>query len=150
MKKTGCLLAFLLISACEHPLQTPIPNAPVYIVLNLDYGDSDLVPALATKTFTQKKLDLDRLGFGGVLVINGYTSSGTLNLFAYDLACPHEVSPNVRVIPDTEGKARCPQCQSVYITLWGTGLPEKNSVSKHPLRSYRVRALGRNTFEVLN
>ncbi|MDR2682902.1 MAG: hypothetical protein LBB64_03415, partial [Dysgonamonadaceae bacterium] len=71
-------------------------------------------------------------------------------LFAYDLACPHEIDRNVRVIPDAEGTAHCPKCGSVFVTMWGTGLPEKNSVATQPLRSYVVQSTGRNRFVVLN
>ncbi|GHV55907.1 hypothetical protein FACS1894182_01310 [Bacteroidia bacterium] len=150
MKKTICFIGFLLVTACDKPLISPVPSAPVSIELNLDFADSDLVPALATKSFTQPRLATDRLGFGGVLVVQGYGSNGAMSLYAYDLACPHEVDKNVRIIPDDEGKARCPKCGSVYVTMWGTGLPEKNSLSKYPLRSYVVKQAGGNKWMVLN
>ncbi|GHT39608.1 hypothetical protein FACS189437_03460 [Bacteroidia bacterium] len=141
----------IFFQSCEKELISPIPTAPVEITLNLDFADSDLVPALAAKSITQPRVATDRLGFGGILVVNGSGSNGAISLFAYDLACPHEVDRNIRVIPDNSGKAKCPECGSVYVTMWGTGLPEKNSVSKYPLRSYVVRPTsGSNKFTVLN
>jgi hypothetical protein len=150
MKKGICIIGFLAMCACDEPPTSPIPSGSVNIELNLNFADSDLVPALATKSFTQPRLTTDRLGFGGVLVVNGYSSNGSLNLYAYDLACPHEVNRNVRVIPGDDGTAHCEKCGSVFLTMWGTGLPEKNSPTKHPLRSYTVRPLGGNQFVVAN
>jgi len=138
-----------LLLSCDSPIYSPVPSALVNFELNLNYADSDLVPALAAKSFTKPRLSTDRLGFGGVLVVNGY-GSGLLNLFAYDLACPYEVDRNVTVIPDNMGKARCPKCGSVYITMWGTGVPEKGSVSKYPLRSFAVRRSSESVFLVVN
>ena len=139
---------FLL--ACDLPLISPVPSVPVSLEIKLDYYDSDLIPALAAKSFTQPRLAVDRLGFGGVLVVHGYSSNGAPDYFAYDLACPHEVDRNVIVVPDNEGKARCPKCGSVYVTMWGMGIPETQSVSKYPLRPYRVRAKDGNTLLVVN
>ncbi|MDR1527751.1 MAG: hypothetical protein LBS46_08830 [Dysgonamonadaceae bacterium] len=150
MKKTLCFIGLLVVAACSDPVISTIPSAPVYFELNLDYADSDLMPALAAKSFTQGRTTTDKLGFGGVLVVHGYSSNEAIHLFAYDLACPNEIDRNVKVVPDTEGKARCPKCGSVYITMWGTGIPEKNSVSHYPLRSYVVKSTGRNTFVVVN
>jgi hypothetical protein len=151
MKKAICCIGLWVLCACDHPVFSPIPSgAPVNLELNLDFADSDLVPALAAKSFTQQRLATDRLGFGGVLVVHGYSSNGALNLYAYDLACPHEVDRNVKIIPDSEGKAHCPKCGSVYVTMWGTGFPETTSLSKYPLRSYAVKSAGGNTFVVVN
>ena len=144
------LVIICLFLACDHPLISPVPSAPVYLEIHLDYTDSDLIPALAAKSFTKPRLATERLGFGGVLVVNGYGSNGASCLFAYDLACPNEVNKNVIIIPDDEGKARCPRCGSVYITMWGMGIPETPSVSKYPLRSYRVNSLEYNKFVVVN
>jgi hypothetical protein len=139
-----------LLSACEQPVTSPVPSAPVNLEINLNYADSDLVPALAAKSFTKPRLATDRLGFGGVLVVHGYNTNDASEFFAYDLACPHEIDKNVIVIPDDAGKARCPKCGSVYITMWGMGTPETQSVSKSPLRSYLVRPKEGNKLVVLN
>ena len=139
-----------LLFACDHPIISPVPSALVSLKIDLNNYDSDLIPALAAKSFTKPRLATDRLGFGGVLVVHGYNSNGVLDYLAYDLACPHEVDRSVRIVPDDEGKARCPKCGSVYITMWGMGTPEAASVSKYPLRSYQVRSMGNNVFMVVN
>jgi hypothetical protein len=143
------LLFILLLSSCEEELTSPIPNAPVNITLDLDFADSDLVPALAIKSITKPRVATDRIGFGGILIINGYSSNGATTLFAYDLACPVEVDRNILVVPDNIGKARCSQCGAVYNTAYGSGIPE--SGSKYPLRSYFVRkTTGGNRYIIVN
>jgi hypothetical protein len=152
MKKTLCLIALLALWACSEPLTSSIPSNPVNLELNLDFSDSDLVPSLAAKSFpyNQPRLATDRLGFGGILVVNGYSPNGAIHLYAYDLACPHEVNPNIHVVPAPDGTAHCEKCGSVFVTMWGDGLPEKGSLATRPLRAYTVRPAGGNRFVVGN
>jgi hypothetical protein len=149
--KTKMFLFFFVVfffSACEKELYSPIPNTSVYLTIDLSLQDAGLIPALATKTFTQPRTGTDRIGFGGVLVINGYSANGATTLYAYDLACPVEADRNVKVVPDNIGKAKCPECGAVYNTAYGTGAPE--SVSKYPLKSYAVRKIGEKKYEIVN
>lgn len=63
-------------------------------------------------------------GFGGVLLIGGmnaFTAETDVPL-AYDLACPVECDPNIRVVVDPSSKyeAICPKCGSHYdVTMAG-------------------------------
>ena len=65
-------------------------------------------------------------GFGGVLLIGGldpFTSEPNVPL-AYDLACPVERQPSVRVYIDAENlDAVCPECKSHYNVVTGGGSP---------------------------
>lgn len=65
-------------------------------------------------------------GFGGVLLIGGmdpYTTDTNTPL-AYDLACPLEREPNVRVAIDSNTfEAVCPKCGSHYDVTMGGGAP---------------------------
>jgi len=136
----GILFLFLLFSCNDMP-RSSIPNSPVDVTLDLDMQDIDLVPLLATKSITKPRTALERIGFGGILVINGDIGpDGLPLLFAYDLACPVEVDKDVIVIPDNAGKARCPRCGAVFNLISGSGNPE--SGSKYPLKSYQVFPLG--------
>jgi hypothetical protein len=147
--KTFFLFLILLFAfACEEELYSPVPNMRVNLTIDLSLQDADLIPALATKTFTKQRLEMDRIGFGGILVINGYSAGGETNLFAYDLACPVEANSSVRVIPDDVGKAKCPECEAVYSIAYGMGTPE--SKSKYPLKSYTVKKTGEKKYNVLN
>jgi len=136
MKHILFLLLFTAIAfSCEKSYYTSIPDLPAYLELNLE-DLTDLNPSLAYKTFTKPRLAIDKLGFGGILVINGLGESG-LNLYAYDLACPVEVQSNVRVVPDKSAvTATCPKCGAVFTIATGTGAPQ--SGTKYYLKSYRV------------
>jgi hypothetical protein len=144
MKKSLWTLFFFtfLIPACEEEIYSSIPIFPVEISLDLYNQDSDLRPPLATKSFPQPQGLARRVGFGGVVVINGYGEDLSINLYAYDLACPNEpsINKNIRIIPNTVGQAVCPKCGEVYDLAFGRGIPEKGG--KYPLRSYLVRKTG--------
>jgi hypothetical protein len=147
--KIMLFFSFLIIFlSCKEEIHSPIPYRQVNITLDLNFVDMDLVPVLATKSITQPRVAADFIGFGGILVINGYTTNGEINLFAYDLACTVEADPDVKVIPDYAGKARCPRCGAVYVTAYGTGNPE--TVAKYPLRSYSVSPIGGNKYRIVN
>jgi argininosuccinate lyase len=134
--------------ACDDRLYTPIPHTQVNLTVDLNLQDADLIPSLATKTFTVPRSGMDRIGFGGVLVIHGFSVGGETDLFAYDLACPVEANPNTRVVPDDAGRAKCPKCEATYAIAYGTGMPE--SKSKYPLKSYTVRKAGDGKYIILN
>lgn len=65
-------------------------------------------------------------GYGGVLLIGGmdpYTGDTNVPL-AYDLACPVECNPDVRVYVDTSTyEAVCPVCGSHYDVCMAAGAP---------------------------
>lgn len=68
-------------------------------------------------------------GFGGIMLVcdpNG-------EFLAYDLACPVEKNPDVRVQVDSDnpiaGLAKCPKCGSVY-NLFGKGGPVEGEALK--------------------
>ena len=140
MKKNLFILFFLffIIQACEEELYSPIPNFSVDITLDLYFNDKDLIPPLATKSFIQPQGLAREVGFGGVVVINGFGNDIAKNLYAYDLACPNEptISKNIRIIPNDVGMAVCPQCKAVYDLSFGKGLPQTGE--RYPLKSYRV------------
>ena len=151
MRRIAILLLFTVIAfSCDKEYYTTIPNFPVSIELRLANLDFDLNTNLAYKIFTQPRYETDRLGFGGVLVINGI-GTNTINLFAYDLSCPVEAQRSVRVEPDnlssstssaipTAVTATCPKCGAVFNIANGSGRPVEGT--KHSLRSYRVSGSG--------
>ena len=148
MKRLFLFLLFSCIAfSCEKEYYTSIPYAPVNIDLRLETSDYELIANLGFKTFTQARFALEKLGFGGVLVINGMGEK-PVNLFAYDLACPVEVHRDTRVVPDKTGvTATCPKCGAVFTIATGTGAPQ--SGTKYYLKSYRVIGNG-SQFTVTN
>ncbi|MDR1739024.1 MAG: hypothetical protein LBR66_09470 [Candidatus Symbiothrix sp.] len=138
--KTKLMLASLLCCAylsCDERYESPIPDAPVNLSLDLRYEDSHLVALLAYKTFTQGRLANETTGFGGVLVVNGAGANGLINLYAYDLACPVETDRTIRIVPNETGTAVCPKCGAKYDIAYGTGVAQ--SGGKYPLKAYPVR-----------
>ena len=83
-------------------------------------------------------------GFGGVLLISGmnpYTTT-TDQPLAYDLACPVERNPNIRVyVNDDTYVAVCPECASTYDVTMGAGAPLSGPAAtgkyKYGLKNYR-------------
>lgn len=78
-------------------------------------------------------------GYGGVLLIwgqNAYT--GDVSPLAYDLSCPVERSPEVRVNVDHDTyEAVCPVCFSHYNIIEGNGAPlEGPALSMHYAMSH--------------
>lgn len=63
-------------------------------------------------------------GYGGVLLIGGQGFSGEIAPLAYDLSCPVERQPYVRVFIDIDTLfAVCPECGSVYDVVEAHGAP---------------------------
>lgn len=134
------MLAALLpaFGACNRLDDNRIPSLPVYINLSgagmwNSYGVSGVgisrrfindggVVSPAGFHFTSNT----HLGFGGVLLIGGvdpFTSESNVPL-AYDLACPVECKPSVRVNVDVNSlEAVCPVCGSHFNVVTGGGSP---------------------------
>ncbi len=85
-------------------------------------------------------------GFGGVLLISGIDPlSGDPVPLAYDLACPVERRPDVRVDIESElYEAVCPACGSHYDVTMAGGAPLSGPAAegkyKYALRRYKVLA----------
>ena len=59
-------------------------------------------------------------GYGGVLQACGYNNE----LFAFDLSCPFEHNPNIRIeISKIDLNAYCRECGSTYDVFYGSGAP---------------------------
>jgi len=153
MKRILSLLLFICIAlSCNKEYYTSIPDYPVNLELSLNGLDYNLNANLAYKVFPfdQPRLAKDRLGFGGILVINGFSADGNpVNLYAYDLGCPVEAQRTVQVVPDKSGgTATCPKCGAVFTIATGTGAPQ--SGTKYYLKSYRIVNNGNGIYTVIN
>jgi len=142
------LLVFIAFS-CKDEIYSTIPNAPVSYKLNLNFLDNQLKAGVgAYLVITQPRLETDRLGYGGLLIVNGIGEDPTVNLYAYDLACPNEASRSALIVPEntsltgipTAITAKCSKCGAVYNIIDGYGTPQ--SGSKYYLRAYRVLPTG--------
>ena len=98
-----------------------------------------------------------RTGFGGVLLVSGlnpYTLEAGVPL-AYDLSCPVECKPDVRVVMVTDGplpEAVCPVCGSNYDVVELGGSPTSGPAlsKKYGLRRYECRTSGYGGYLINN
>ncbi len=121
MKKNAIILFLILfaVTACEDEEARPtVPFSPVSFRIDVNGRDYKLKTPLYYLLFTEKDrtLPTDRFGYGGLLVVSDAMASA---IYAYDLSCPHEDSKVVQVVPANDGKAVCPSCGSVFVTMFG-------------------------------
>lgn len=116
-------------------------DAIVYFEVDARSGRSDykLSTPNVYATFEKPRLAKDRgVGYGGLLIFSStelIEGTSFYYLYAYDLACPHEREPNVKVVPNSNNRAECPKCGSVYSLSGGTVISGK---SQSPLVRYQA------------
>lgn len=96
-------------------------------------------------------------GYGGVLLISGvnpYTTEAGVPM-AYDLSCPVECKPEIRVEMQSDGilpVAVCPVCGSHYDVTERGGSPTEGPALKdhYGLRRYEVRASSYGGYLITN
>lgn len=96
-------------------------------------------------------------GFGGVLLIEGMDPYNTLGVYplAYDLACPVERNPDIRVYIDNENYvAVCPECNSTFDVTMAGGIAISGEAArvkpKYGLRAYEVIPSGSGGYFITN
>lgn len=96
-------------------------------------------------------------GFGGVLLVGGIDpfSATTEVPLAYDLACPVERDPSIRVEMDNSTYvAVCPECKSTYDVTMGAGAPLSGIAAtgkyKYGLKKYSCMPSGKGGYVILN
>ncbi|HJV78250.1 MAG TPA: hypothetical protein VJ602_07685 [Paludibacter sp.] len=131
-------LLALSVASCNDNVVSSIPDYPVNLELNL----TSTYPTFRNShnqslTFLKGITITDRIGYGGILV---YTSfDGTY--YAFDMACPYEAKPTVRVYPNNLGQAVCEKCGSVFNLGYGLGDPQSGP-AKEILKRYRATLSG--------
>lgn len=146
-------VVLMMFASCgKEELKYTLPRMAVNYQINITLQDKELNGGGGVKSFTQPRLSTDRLGFGGLFVVNSGLFSGDIPiLYAFDLACPHEASSSVKVTPDAGGvTAKCNTCKSVYEILNGSGLCISGPSEKR-LQRYNVAIMNANGgFRVVN
>ncbi|MDR1543197.1 MAG: hypothetical protein LBS50_02055 [Prevotellaceae bacterium] len=132
MKNSIIIISLVLLAACTNK-RSPIPDMPV----NLDFNIISTAPQLTSLggfcEFTEPKKAADLLGYGGIVVFHAFDDV----YCAFDMSCPVEAEPNIRVYSDNTGTARCGKCGAEFFLGDGNAFPIKEN-SKFPLRKYRV------------
>lgn len=160
------LVVLVAFQSCNSIDDDRIPNMPVNIALAdpgvwNTYGVSgfgshrDFILSKEPAGFPWKSNSAT--GFGGVLLIEGVDpySAVTAAPLAFDLSCPVERSPNVRVHVENETyMAVCPQCNSVYNVTTAGGSPISGEAAegkyKYRLRMYKVIPSGTGGYYITN
>ena len=130
-KKTFIIFAIILLTCCG-PNRTPIPDMPVRLEFNL-VSVSELNAFGGFAEFTVPRYASEYLGYGGVLVF--HTIDG--NFCAFDMSCPYEAKPDVRVHCDNSGIARCDSCKSAFYVGDGNAFLIDGG-ARFPLKRYAV------------
>ena len=133
MKKKLAILPilFALMAGCTGYVSS-IPDREVYF--KRDINTENLTPFGAYMYVTEPVYAVDKIGFGGLLIYHAQDNV----FYAVDLACPKEMTYNVRISPpDDLGMCKCQTCGEVYDMTFGQGSPTKG-IAKEPLRHYTV------------
>ena len=128
----GWLLCCGLLVSCKQSQKTSIPSYPVHLVLNItaEYPHFILGSGFQTLTFTELKVETDRIGYAGIVVSTGMDG----NYHAHDMGCPRCLNRKEPV--EIVGMyAECPICHEQYDLSYGYALPTKG-ISREPLRKY--------------
>ncbi|MDO4707774.1 MAG: hypothetical protein Q4A61_05060 [Porphyromonadaceae bacterium] len=129
---SALLLCTLVLSGCDES-HAPLPNlAPVSASISLHIHRELLTPGGMVR-LTQPIRLTDALGYGGLLVVRSLTEEA---FYAYDLACPNELS-GVKQVEIVDERAVCPACHSVFDVLLSYGAPVAGP-AKRPLRPYQT------------
>lgn len=139
--KTACAIAvgiLLTLGSCDEVNDDRIPRMPV----NIEFTHLGMWETYGVTGFGSSRRFIiasgmvepagfpyntqSRTGFGGVLLIMGQSiATGNVEPLAYDLSCPVERLPDVRVYVDATGNfdAVCPKCGSHYNVVEAGGSP---------------------------
>ena len=155
MKRIALIIAMLAsLTACNKVDNRVVPNFTVRINLGTyalwtTYGVNGVGEYVIFNR--EKRLPSNfpytadtYTGYGGVLIIKGLdVATSTYEPLAYDLSCPVENRADVTLSIDPDNfEAFCPQCNSRYNVLTGSGGPVKGTAlsKKVGLRTYKVYA----------
>lgn len=143
---------FLIAIGCSSDINDDrIPYARVYVPFTTvgDWNVYGVSGALSSRSFIMSQKQpagyawpqIGASGYGGVLL----TCSVFGEYWAFDLSCPVERDPQVRVaVRSSDHMAECPKCHSVYDVFGINGVGRGVAVSgvaatsKYALRPYNV------------
>lgn len=123
-----------LLGACRQAEEPAVPIAPVHLQVNLNAAEyHPLASPAGMVAVSTPATSADRLGYGGLLIVRSLTEA---EFYAYDLSCPYEAQPSVRLAPH-DLEVKCSTCGSRFDVLYGSGSPISRPATT-PLRRYRT------------
>lgn len=157
----GILLATTALTGCETIDDNRIPSVPVNLPFQSVgmWNTFGIGGAMDSRVFINTYRDCVPVnfpytasmytGYGGILLVGDVYG----NPLAYDLSCPVECSPNVRITVDYEhNDAYCPVCGSSYDIFAGNGYPTGGRAAEMGwgLTRYRVVQTPSSYMTVIN
>ena len=163
-------IILLSFSSCQSVDDERIPN----MLVNISIADAGLWNTYGVSGFGSNRTFIYKTsgtsvptgfpyklgngtGFGGVLLIEGMDpfSSVTAAPLAYDLSCPVERKPDIRVNIDNDTYvAICPECGSSYDVTMQKGAPISGVAAtgkyKYALKSYKCIPSGNGGYFITN
>lgn len=153
--------AALMTGGCDSVDDKRLPYAEVHLTFHTVgdwniYGVQGDAASHRSYIFTPKMRvpsdfpysTLDRTGYGGLLLVADVLG----DLLAYDLACPYEALPDVRIsVPEGETFARCPKCGSTYDIYINHGNPLSGPAQErgYALQRYSIVSGGATEYKVV-
>lgn len=154
------LAVFLAVVSCNRIDDKRIPGVNVNVVFSTEgmwakYGVSGAMEWRRFIRSTSNPVPQDfpytvnsYTGYGGILLVGDYYG----NALAYDLSCPFEAKPDIRVNIDPEAHdAVCPVCGSTYDVFGGQGRPTSGPSAErgYGLTRYNVVSGGTLYYRVI-
>lgn len=142
------LATAICVVSCSGEEEAQLIAAAPYFKINLNGIDNKLQNNPGQyAVFTSPRVATDNIGVSGLIVACSYhqanTNGSTFALVAYDLFCPYEKDPQVKISPITDGKAKCSKCGSEFDLMNNLGTPIKGPATK-PLQRYGIYPGGAN------
>lgn len=150
-------IAAVALTACDSLNDDRVPYAPVRVTFTTQ-GMWDLYGVHGAASWSRfikyEKIPsgfpytmLDETGYGGILLVCDIMGDEQ----AYDLCCPVEVRPTVRVNITTDMVARCPECGSTYEVFSNSGIPLSGPAVTHGygLKRYHVVSGGAGEYKFI-
>ena len=132
-----CSLLATTLTSCEEVEQSRVPSLRVSLNANIEHR-SELhglkVPG-GTAQVTKRFNEAPFIGFGGLLIIRGYTYDN--EVYCFDLSCPIECKTDVCIEAKDELTWACPKCGSTYTNLlYGNPMATSGPAKE---KGYRLR-----------
>ncbi|MEG1585730.1 MAG: hypothetical protein RR346_02525 [Bacteroidales bacterium] len=125
------LLILICCTGCKDYADSVIPSTKVESELNLLTTDLELATPGGFKVISARTTKSPYIGYGGLLVVRGYLDDV---VYAYDLACPAERNPEVKIRIENGIKAVCPKCGSEFDGIfYGSTLPSAGKAKNEKL-----------------
>ncbi|MGL4292349.1 MAG: hypothetical protein ACRCSQ_02035 [Bacteroidales bacterium] len=139
MKHPLLLLSFLFtLCACDEKVDSLIPRSRVEIQMNTRTTALDFIQQ-GYKIISSPTPEAPYIGFAGVLVVKGYTYES--EAYAYDLACPVEISRSVLLKMKDDYNVVCPSCKSEFdVIRYGNPAPTSGPAKDLKLMLRRYNA----------